>query len=172
MLERINSTLLGAAAEYFVMSQLLRQDMIAALAPAGVPDADIIVSNRVGDKLAALQVKARRKIGSDGGWHMGQKHEKIIQESLLYCFVEFGEIADATRCWVVPSNIVAEAVRDSHAAWLALPGRNGQPHNDTKMRRFLPDYKYETMSSYRAGWLNQYAEAWHVISKSEMQHES
>jgi hypothetical protein len=65
-----NSTLLGAAAEHYVMCQLLRRQMIAALAPAGVPDADIIVSDRLGSALAAVQVKARREIGRDGGWHM------------------------------------------------------------------------------------------------------
>jgi hypothetical protein len=51
-----NSTILGAAAEHYVMCQLLRRNMIAALAPAGVPDADIIVSDRVGSTLAAIQV--------------------------------------------------------------------------------------------------------------------
>lgn len=49
-----NSTILGAAAEHYVMCQLLRRNMIAALAPAGVPDTDIIVSNRVGSTLARL----------------------------------------------------------------------------------------------------------------------
>jgi hypothetical protein len=166
MAEKVNTTLLGAAAEHFVMSQLLRQNMIAALAPAGVPDADIIVSNRVGDKLAAIQVKARRKLGSDGGWHMGQKHEAIVQDSLFYCFVEFGEPAEITRCWIVPSSVVAEAVKIYHAEWLAKPGKKGQPHNDSKMRRFLPDYKYETMPHHKAGWLDAYEEAWHLISNS------
>jgi len=66
-----NSTMLGAAGEHYVMCQLLRRQMIAALTPAGVPDADIIVSNRLGDRLSAVQVKARRDIGSDGGFRKG-----------------------------------------------------------------------------------------------------
>jgi hypothetical protein len=49
-----NSTLLGAAAEHYVMCQLLRRDMIAALAPTGVPDADIIVSDRIASRLCRL----------------------------------------------------------------------------------------------------------------------
>jgi hypothetical protein len=38
-----NSTILGAAGEHYVMCQLLRRNMIAALAPTGVPNADIAV---------------------------------------------------------------------------------------------------------------------------------
>jgi hypothetical protein len=82
-----NSTLLGAAAEHYVMCQLLRREMIAALAPVGVPNADIIVCDIKGSKLAAVQVKARREIGSDGGWHMKEKHEGILERKtfLLSC---------------------------------------------------------------------------------------
>ena len=95
----INSTILGAAAEHYVMCQLLRRGMIAALAPAGVPDADIIVSDREGGQLSAVQVKARRNLGSDRGWHMSEKHEKISRELLFYCFVDFGSrLEDQPRC--------------------------------------------------------------------------
>jgi hypothetical protein len=84
-LATVNSTILGAAAEHYVMCQLLRQDMIAALAPAGVPNADIVVTDKLGSKVAAVQVKARRDIGSDGGWHMKKKHEVMIEPLLFYC---------------------------------------------------------------------------------------
>jgi hypothetical protein len=86
-----NSAILGAAGEYFVMSQLLRRNMIAALAPTGVPNADIVVTDELGDRLCAVQVKVRRDIGSDGGWHMGQKHEELTSPNLFYCFVHFLE---------------------------------------------------------------------------------
>ncbi len=51
----VNSTILDATAEHYAMCQLLWRGMIAALAPAGVPNADIIVSNREGGQLAAVQ---------------------------------------------------------------------------------------------------------------------
>jgi hypothetical protein len=87
--ERVDSTIFGAAGEYYVMCQLLRQNMIAALAPAGVPNADIVVTDKFGSRLCAVQVKVRRERGSDGGWHMGKKHETIVSPSLFYCFVNF-----------------------------------------------------------------------------------
>ncbi len=63
------SSLTGAAGEHFVMSELLRRGMIAALAPAGVPNCDIVVTDDIGDRLCAVQVKTRIGKGSDRGWH-------------------------------------------------------------------------------------------------------
>ena len=39
------ASLLGAAGEHYVLSQLLRRGYIAALAPQGVPNADIVITD-------------------------------------------------------------------------------------------------------------------------------
>jgi hypothetical protein len=161
----VNSRLLGAAAEHFVMCELLRRNYIAALAPAGVPDADIIVSDRLGEALRAIQVKARRAIGSDGGWHMNAKHESMVRQLLFYCFVDFGMSNDPARCWIIPSAIVADTIKRSHFDWLATPGRGGKAHNDTDMRRLLPDYRQQGLPDRGAGWMDQYRDAWRLIGQ-------
>lgn len=46
----ITSTLLGAAGEHHVMTELLRRDFIAALAPHGVPNVDIVVTDIEGTR--------------------------------------------------------------------------------------------------------------------------
>lgn|ERR1043166_4329826 len=159
-----NSTILGAAGEHYVMCQLLRRDLIAALAPTGVPNADIIVTDKIGDQLCAVQVKVRRDIGRDGGWHMKAKHEGIVSSKLFYCFVDFGQkLSDQSKCWVVPSDTVAYVLKTSHRNWLATPGVNG-PHKDGDMRRFLPSYARHGMASqYDTGWLDPYFENWEPI---------
>jgi hypothetical protein len=73
------STLLGAAGEHFVMSEMLRRGYIAALAPQGVPNADIVVTDIEGTRLCSLQVKTRRDIGSDGGWHMKSSTKQFVE---------------------------------------------------------------------------------------------
>lgn len=166
MTRGINTTILGAAAEHYVMSQLLRRGMIAALAPAGVPDADIIVSTRFGDALAAVQVKARRDVGSGGdrGWHLKAKHEQMARSLLFYAFVDFGRtLIEAPRCWVLPSAEVAEAIRENHATWLGTPGRRGKAHQPTEMRRLMPDFTHRG-SVRRLGWMDPYFEGWQLIA--------
>ncbi|TXM57563.1 hypothetical protein FV229_25590 [Methylobacterium sp. WL120] len=160
-----NSTILGAAAEHYVMCQLLRRGKIAALAPAGVPDADIIVSDRVGSALAAVQVKARRDIGADGGWHMKQKHESMIRDLLFYCFVDFGKtLNDPPKCWLLPSAVVAQVLTASHQAWLAAPGKDGRAHKDHDMRRLLPSYPYLTDPAFATGWLDPFRDRWDMVA--------
>jgi hypothetical protein len=48
-----------------------------ALAPQGVPNADIVVTDIEGSRLCWIQVKTRQDLGSDGGWHMNAKHENL-----------------------------------------------------------------------------------------------
>jgi hypothetical protein len=158
--------MLGAAAEHFIMCELLRRNYIAALAPAGAPDADIIVSDRHGGSLSAVQVKARREIGSDGGWHMKAKHERMARPLLFYCFVDFGLNHDAPKCWVIPSRIVATHIKKSYDVWMATPGKGGKAHTATEMRRLLPDYKQPELPEMTLGWMDEFRDAWHLIPQS------
>jgi len=156
------STVLGAAGEHYVMCQLLRRGLIAALAPVGVPNCDIVVTDDIGDRLCAVQVKTRLDKGSDGGWHMSKKHEAIIAPRLFYTFLDFGKsLIDPPICFLVPSAIVADVLKRAHAAWLSNPGKNGQEHKDSDFRRFLPNYdKVGVSIGCGAGWLEPYRERW------------
>ncbi len=161
------SSLIAAAGEYYVLARLSLLGKIAAQAPRGVPNADIIVSSVNGDRLCAVQVKARQEKGSDGGWHMGKKHEEIKSPQLFYAFVDFGEIHDPKpQTYIVPSEVVAIVIQTMHAAWLATPGQKGQKHNDSDFRRFMPDYTRnygENAKPYVKGWLDQYRESWNLL---------
>ncbi len=161
------TALLGAAGEHFVMCELLRRGYIAALAPQGVPNTDIVVTDLTGHRLCTVQVKARRNAGSDGGWHMALKHEEIMGDRLFYCFVDFGSTPkDPPLIFVMPSRIVAEVIRSSHRVWLSNPGRNGQQRNDSKMRRMLPDYSkayHPETTPYTDGWMDHYKDAWDLL---------
>jgi len=161
------------------MSELLRRGFVAALAPHGVPNADIVVTDIEGSRLCSIQVKTRRDLGSDGGWHMKAKHEDIRGERLFYCFVDFGKTPkDSPIVHVLPSVRVADALKASHSKWLATPGKKGQPHKDGSMRRLLPDYTnvfgIDGDTRYAKGWLDNYRDAWDLLQlepTSDMQPE-
>lgn len=161
------TAMLGAAGEHFVICELLRRGYIAALAPQGVPNTDIVVTDLTGHRLCTIQVKARRNIGTDGGWHMRPKHEEIMGDRFFYCFVDFGSTPeDVPTIFVMPSAIVAKAIRTSHIAWLSNPGKKGRRRKDSKVRRLLPDYHnaYSPQPNpYPTGWMNEYKDAWHLL---------
>lgn len=161
------TSLTGAAGEHYVMSELLRRNYIAALAPAGVPDCDIIVTDLGGKHLCAVQVKTRNNTGADRGWHMGIKHEGLQRATLFYCFVDFAMGKDCGPfTYVVPAAVVAKALAETHQAWISQPGKKGQQRKDGNMRRFLPSYAHLSMGCYEEGWLEQYREAWHLLRNS------
>jgi hypothetical protein len=161
------STLVAAAGEYYVLARISLLGRIAAQAPRGVPNADIIVSSVDGNHLCAVQVKARQGKGADRGWHMSAKHEKMISPNLFYAFVDFVSASEPVPVtYIVPSDVVAEALRVMHQAWLEQPGMKGQKHNDSDFRRFMPDYSKTSGSAvgeYIDGWLTPYREAWRLL---------
>lgn len=162
------TSMTGAAGEHLVMSRLLTRGFVAALAPQGAPNLDIVVTYSDGSRLCSLQVKTRWDKGADGGWHMGRKHETISHPRMFYAFVDLGTTTDdLAKVFVVPSAVVANVVANSHAAWLSSPGKNGHIRKDSNMRRFLPDYSkvFGTDSEYCSGWLTSYREAWHLLEE-------
>lgn len=156
---------MGAAGEHFVMGELLRRGHIAALAPQGAPNMDILIADRLGHHLYSIQVKTRRSIGGDGGWHMHQKHETIIGDRLFYVFVDLGKpFGEHPDFYILPSAVVAKVVAETHAAWERNPGKRGQQRSQTnKMRRIQPDfttcYTVEP-PQYTRGWMDMFRENW------------
>ena len=161
------TNLLGAAGEHFIMSELLRRGYVAALAPQGVPNTDLVVTDLSGQRLCSIQVKSRQDKGRDGGWHMSKKHESTIGNHLFYCFVSFGNSVEvAPSVYVMPSEKVAIVLAEAHIAWVTTPGNKGQQRKNTDMRRLVPDYEYAykpNPAKYSSGWVEPYKSAWHLL---------
>lgn len=157
MAHKTDTTLTGAAGEHLVLSRLLQRGIVAAQAPEGLRNVDILVTLTDPPTSIVLQVKSRQR-GADGGWHMSVKHETVFDAGLFYCFVDFA--AEHPTVHVIPARVVAKALREDHEIWLATPGKNGKPHSDTAMRRLRP-----SMFSMPDGWMNQYFEAWGQLTQ-------
>ncbi|MBL4874143.1 MAG: hypothetical protein JKY41_12345 [Rhodobacteraceae bacterium] len=168
---KIPSAIVGAAGEHFVMGELLRRGFIAALAPQGAPNMDILIADTFGNHLLSIQVKTRTTIGGDGGWHMSEKHEKIKGSKLLYVFVDLGKpTGESPDYFIIPAITVAKIVFETHKAWERNPGKRGQQRSQTnKMRRIRPDntssYTAEK-PEYTLGWMDSYKSAWHFLENS------
>ena len=83
---------------------------------------------------------------------MSEKHERIVRDRLFYCFVGIGHETD-WPVYVIPAKDVAEYLRQSHAAWLATPGRQGQQHKDWS-GRFISPGGAPPRASPVGGWRN------------------
>ena len=170
---KLNSSVVGAAGEHYVLCQLMRRGWIAALATEMSPNVDILVSSAEGDTPRSLQVKTAQEVSNRKGWHMKPKHETLSIDDLFYVFVNIGnEPSEPIVSYVLPSRVVAGCIRECHQVWLDTPGRGGKPHKEHNMRMLFPDYSHikpitdqgkAIITKYQEGWLDQYRENWGII---------
>jgi len=129
----------------FVAAELSRRGLIALPTVRNTEGVDLIVSEPMGGKSVAIQVKTTQ--GTAKKWMLSAKCENDHKASLYYVFVNLGEPGKLPCYHVVPSKTVASTVKKEHAAWVEAPGRNGQAHNPTTMRVF-----WDTKNRYLDDW--------------------
>lgn len=140
-----NNVSTGNAGEYFVAGELERRGFTAAVPMSNTKDFDILAINRETFEQFAIQVKTtmyKQKL-----WTLSQKNELITDENVIYFFVSLNEL-DTPEYHIVPSKIVAETIRTGHQNWLNTPGKKGQKHNDTSMRKFS-DYEDKYLDNWK-----------------------
>lgn len=128
-----NNVSTGNAGEYFVAGELERHGYTVALPLSNTKDFDILAINGETYKQFAIQVKTTSY--KQKTWTLNVKNENMIGDNIIYFFVALNEL-EKPEYHIVPSNIVANAVRENHRQWLNTLGRNGQKHNDNPIRKF------------------------------------
>lgn len=137
---KLDKSQIGLVGEYYVLAQLTARGYVASLTLGNTKSVDILVTNQEINKLFKVEVKtttnkpAMSKIHSpekNHYWTMSVKHEKIIDEKLIYCFVQIESTDKLPVFFLVPSREVAGYVKWQHQHW--LKERGGK---DTTMRIF------------------------------------
>jgi len=137
---RLSTGMSGIAGEYFVAAELSRRGYVASLTLRNTRGIDILASNADATKSVGIQVKANQGTGKE--WMLNQKVEHDIATNLVFVFVRLNDLA-TPEYYVVPRAIAARYARENHKRWLATPGRKGQQHRDSTMRKFAdPENKY------------------------------
>jgi hypothetical protein len=133
MTKKLSTIQTGVSGEYFVAAELSRRGYVASLTLRNTRGIDILASNRDATKSVGIQVKTCQ--GTRADWMLNKKAEADLAENLFYVFVCLPP-SGSPLFYVVPREVVARYVYDSHREWLATPGRGGRSHVDTDMRRF------------------------------------
>lgn len=130
----LTSLLSGVAGEYFVAAELSRRGYLASITLRNTKGVDILCSNADATKTVAIQVKTNRR--SNREWVLNQKAESFYADNHFYVFVNLHDNEQQPDYFIAPSEAVATLVRETHATWLAAPGKDGRAHIDTTMRKF------------------------------------
>lgn len=131
---KIPNTLVGVAGEYFVAAELSRRGWIASVTMRNTAGIDILATHPDGSHSVTIQCKTSG--GDSKKWLLDKKAETFVAENHYYVFVVLGGCDERPHFHVVPSAVVAESVQESHARWLATPGRDGGRRKDNNMRNF------------------------------------
>ena len=142
---KLESTLVGVAGEYLVAGELSLRGYIASITLRNSRGIDIIVSSSNGSQSATLQVKTNSSGKPE--WILNKKAETFVADNHLYVFVSLKEIGERPNFYIVPSNVVATFVTESHSNWLSGLKRDGSPRKDSNMRKFL-----DTEGKYLEAW--------------------
>ncbi len=128
-----NNISTGNAGEYFVAGELERHGYTVAVPMSNTKDFDILAINRETYKQFAIQVKTTSY--KQKSWTLSEKNEKLVGDNIIYFFVSLNEL-DIPEYHIVPSKIVADAIKTEHSIWLNTPGKDGQKHKDNTIRKF------------------------------------
>jgi hypothetical protein len=149
-----NNNNVGITGEFYVLAQLTQRGFVATLTFGNTKKIDILVANEKINKIFKVEVKtSNRKLGRDllfskdpiYKWAMQDKHETIIDNNLIYCFVQINSDDSLPEFFLVPSKDVAQYVKWQHKFW--MKSRNG---NDSPMRNFR--IEQSDPKKYRNNW--------------------
>jgi hypothetical protein len=141
----LTSLLSGVAGEYFVAAELSRKGFLASITLRNTKGVDILCSNADATQTVAIQVKTNRR--SNREWMLNQKAESFYADNHFYVFVNLHDNERQPDYFIVPSEVVATYARETHAAWLVAPGKDGRVHIDTTMRKFA-----DPTEAYKDRW--------------------
>jgi hypothetical protein len=143
---KISNNLVGVAGTYYVAAELSMRGYIALVTLKNTKGIDLIVSSEESFNSVGIQVKTNQNANNQG-WILSSKNENLNSDNLIYVFVNLKTNNSRPDFFIVPSNIVADYIKTVHKNWLETPGKKGQQHNDSPMRKF-----FDKNSDFRERW--------------------
>jgi len=150
--------LIWNASEYYVMAELLKRGIIAALAPRNAPSFDILATR--GNRTVRIRVKTKSQ--EYPIWQYSVKKDGSIFRDLSKNrdFTVLVDLAMATKdlkFYIVSTYQINKWLKKDFKEWVKTPGKNNRPHNPENKKRNLSQEKYaRELSTY----LNQWEKLW------------
>jgi hypothetical protein len=152
------------ASQFFIAGELCRRGYSAVVTMGNTPNTDILCSNIEGTRFVHIQVKTFVPGGRTCS--VGTKAEKDFGENFFWVLGGIPEPKSKSNFvyYIIPSSVMAREISQAHRAWLEVPGKKGQEHNDSKIR-IVPLPPYTAMT----GWdVSEYQDRWDLIEQKLM----
>ncbi len=152
-------SLIGNAGEYYVVAELLKRGIIAALAPRNSPAFDILATKD--DKTVRNRVKTKSEEMDPWQWSMNKKGYIFRDIHETEDFVVMVDLAQDTRnvhFYIIPTAVVNKILTDDFNEWLNTPGQNGWIRSKENPKRHL---SYKKSSVIIQAYENKWDSLWY-----------
>lgn len=139
---------IGNAGEYYFASRLSALNFTVTITLGRAERYDILAVSPNG-KPYKFSLKTRFTT-ENTAFTLSEKDERKFEDDLFYAFIRLHGFKREPEFWLIPSKRVAEVIKSAHQTWRVTPGKKGQEHNVSSIRR-LPivirgsDTKYYPM---------------------------
>ncbi|MSR86641.1 hypothetical protein EXS70_00490 [Candidatus Peribacteria bacterium] len=151
-------TLVGNAGEHYVMAELLKRGVIAALTPRNATAFDILATKNGKD--VRLRVKTKSEDYDIWQWnaHKDGSIFRLLDKGRDFTIlVNLAAEIQKLHFYVVPTKMLSSWLTSEHELWLKTPGKDGRKHSDKNKKRHLDDKKHSTLI---APYLNNWDSLW------------
>jgi len=151
-------TLIGNAGEYYVMAELLKRGIVAALAPRNAPSFDILATRS--NRTIKIRVKTKSQEYSIWQWAVkkdGNIFRNLSEDGDFTVLVDLAMKDKNLKFYIVPTYQINTWLKKDFTEWVITPGKNNRPHDSTNKKRSLSQEKYALeLSKY----FNQWEKLW------------
>ena len=153
-------TFIGNAGEYYVMAELLKRGIVAALAPRNTPAFDILATK--GNRTIRIRVKTKSQEYPVWQWAAkkdGSIFRDISKDGDFTVLVDLTTETKDLKFYIIKTHKINEILEKDFEEWVNTPGRKGQPHNPENKKRNLHQ---ETYVNELSKCLNQWGKLWEL----------
>ena len=138
-------SLVGNAGEHYVMAELLKRGVIAALAPRNVPGFDILATR--GDQTVRIRVKTKSEDYDAWQWNAkedGSIFRNLSKKNDFTVMVNLTQDTRDLRFYVMPTIILDRWLKKDFKQWVKTPGAKGQKRDERNKKRNILFSRYKT----------------------------
>jgi len=132
-IKKLTYSLARIAGSKFVAEELSQRGFKTSVS-YGKNSVDFHASKLSNNKVFDLQVKTTQS--GRRSWVLHGKDELNSYDNLFYVFVLLKVEPERPEYFIVPGKQVAETLSIGYTKWISTPGRNGQKHNYSDVRKF------------------------------------
>lgn len=141
---------IGNAGEYYFAARLSALNFTVTITLGRTERYDILAVSPSG-KTFKFSLKTRFTT-ENTAFTLSERDEKKHEKDLYYAFIRLHAFEQIPEFWLIPSERVSKIITDAHQKWRETPGRKGQAHNDSAVRRLPVVVRGSDTKYYPADW--------------------